>query len=344
MNTQNKSNPMWMITVLSFLFVLVTIGMASCSKDGPEVVFQDASWQIDDEFIDEDIREQLGIDPFATLLYFDKKEYAIKGSYTSLEGESIIAEETLVLKVRLTSPAPKDLTVKLVYDKSLVVDSKQSAVPASSFTVEKSLVIPKGQIEVPFNVKLNKLTVIEDIENYVIPLSIVMDESIENIKLSTERASVLAVVQASFSNIDSSGNPIDGELFNENLIFSSSSNQNSLKYLQDELFREDLIWYPGGATTNLTISIPSKKEIKGILIHTSSAASYKFKTAEVSVLNEKGVLISNGVYLKETSLSGENKFYIKFITPVNTNKIILTKMYSQRNSPQPDFVELELIK
>ena len=46
----------------SILWVLLLILSASCSKDEIQIVDQDTSWQMDNKYIEEDIREQLGID------------------------------------------------------------------------------------------------------------------------------------------------------------------------------------------------------------------------------------------------------------------------------------------
>ena len=51
------------------LWVLLLILSASCSKDEIQIVDQDTSWQMDNKYIEEDIREQLGIDPFTDLVY-----------------------------------------------------------------------------------------------------------------------------------------------------------------------------------------------------------------------------------------------------------------------------------
>ena len=53
----------------SILWVLLLILSASCSKDEIQIVDQDTSWQMDNKYIEEDIREQLGIDPFTDLVY-----------------------------------------------------------------------------------------------------------------------------------------------------------------------------------------------------------------------------------------------------------------------------------
>lgn len=46
----------------SILWVLLLILSVSCSKDEIQIVDQDTSWQMDNKYIEEDIREQLGID------------------------------------------------------------------------------------------------------------------------------------------------------------------------------------------------------------------------------------------------------------------------------------------
>lgn len=53
----------------SILWVLLLILSASCSKDEIQIVDQDTSWQMDNKYIEEDIREQLGIVPFTDLVY-----------------------------------------------------------------------------------------------------------------------------------------------------------------------------------------------------------------------------------------------------------------------------------
>ena len=56
----------------SILWVLLLILSASCSKDEIQIVDQDTSWQMDNKYIEEDIREQLGIDPFTDLVYLGR--------------------------------------------------------------------------------------------------------------------------------------------------------------------------------------------------------------------------------------------------------------------------------
>ena len=55
----------------SILWVLLLILSASCSKDEIQIVDQDTSWQMDNKYIEEDIREQLGIDPFTDWCTWD---------------------------------------------------------------------------------------------------------------------------------------------------------------------------------------------------------------------------------------------------------------------------------
>lgn len=82
----------------SILWVLLLILSASCSKDEIQIVDQDTSWQMDNKYIEEDIREQLGIDPFTDLVYLGY----YGNPYTQLEAINDLVNTTLVGKNELS--------------------------------------------------------------------------------------------------------------------------------------------------------------------------------------------------------------------------------------------------
>ena len=102
----------------SILWVLLLILSASCSKDEIQIVDQDTSWQMDNKYIEEDIREQLGIDPFTDLVYlgYYGNPYTQLEAINDLVNTTLVGKNELSFKVKVTKPYKEDIKVNLMKD------------------------------------------------------------------------------------------------------------------------------------------------------------------------------------------------------------------------------------
>lgn len=95
----------------NILWVLLLTLTASCSKDEIQIVDQDTSWQMNNQYIEEDIREQLGIDPFTDLVYLEYygKPYIQLKATNDLVSTTLEGENELSFKVKITKPYKEDV-------------------------------------------------------------------------------------------------------------------------------------------------------------------------------------------------------------------------------------------
>lgn len=108
----------------SILWVLLLVLSASCSKDEIQIVDQDTSWQMDNKYIEEDIREQLGIDPFTDLVYlgYYGKPYIQLEATNDLVSTTLVGKNELSFKVKVTKPYKEDIQVNLIKEDKLMAD------------------------------------------------------------------------------------------------------------------------------------------------------------------------------------------------------------------------------
>lgn len=119
----------------SILWVLLLVLSASCSKDEIQIVDQDTSWQMDNKYIEEDIREQLGIDPFTDLVYlgYYGKPYIQLEAINDLVSTTLVGKNELSFKVKVTKPYKEDIQVNLIKEDKLMADFPEMVEGIPSF-------------------------------------------------------------------------------------------------------------------------------------------------------------------------------------------------------------------
>lgn len=270
--------------------------------------------------------------------------YREKEDLLELEGDSIYK-----FPVKITTPASERLVIKCAVDEDFIEEYNERneanyiILPSTSYVFEKSeVVIEKGETESrdSVSVLLKIDSSIKDIPyDLLLPIKIVsVNETNDNISSNLSRVSVYGSITLVLDNVDSSGDVIDGEVFNDNVTLESSRTS-GLAYLIDGKLGPGY-WYPSNTSTYLIINLPEETTIKGLKIN-SSAGYYLFRSVDISIEGLTGRYIVQGNFYKEQS---ETEFYIKFKTPVTTKSIRLQNFRTQSNGAQPDITELNLIK
>lgn len=171
------------------MFILVGL-FFSCQKDNIEVVKNlDTSWQVDPEYVKNDIRTYLGYDPRFKYLYVEEKEKELKIhtiSTQKMEGQHIAQ-----VQVNITRESQNDIEVSLNYTPEILEKLKEKykkfvLADQTKFEIlEPKKILKAGQISLFFSVKLTDFI---PEENLIIPLSISINTDVEKILENQEKA------------------------------------------------------------------------------------------------------------------------------------------------------------
>lgn len=276
--------------------------------------------------------------------YDFKVTYQEKENYLNFEGDSIFK-----FPIKITNPADEKLVVKCAIDDAFIEDYNEKndtefeMIPSHYYIFEKNEVtIKSGQTESKdsISVRLKFDNRIKELQNDILlPIQIVsVNETKENISSNLSRINAFGTIIIILDNIDSSGDVILGEEFNNNIILESNQPWGLNKITDGNVTGG--YWYPGNSSTYLTINLPEQMTIKGLKIN-SRQGNYLFRSVTISVKGAGGRYTVNGVFDKKQSNA---EFYIKFKTPVTTRSIKLQDFRTQRNGAQTDISEINLIK
>lgn len=331
------------IIILMHLLVSVVIlsFVTSCGEDEVEVVSQDTDWTIDSKYIEEDIREQMGIDPSKDFVYFGYIKnpfYTLEAAY-DMEHVIITKGDTdMAVKVRITRPFEKDLTLRLVKgDEQFPVDVEGYTLMSESNFTSDTQVLKAGEREVTMHVSLKDFDAMSEVPGYVLALKLVMDGEYENLSVSQIRSTIFVKIDViiRIDNIDSSNIPVDGTLLdNKTVLFETNTNPKNLYKLYDGNTYMNP-WYPfsGGY---LSMTFPEQTLLKSIKIDSSDLASL-----EVYVDKGDGIWLSHGKYM----IKDKAKIvYVTFKKPTLCSKIRFDKMFTRTNGTMPDIYEINFIK
>lgn len=267
-----------------------------------------------------------------------------KENLLDFKGDSIFK-----FPVKITTPSNENLVVKCAIDESFIEeyneknDAQYVILPSASYIFENSeVVIEKGKTESKdsITVRLRIDSSFKELYNDVLlPIKIVsVNETNDNISSNLSRIFIFGELTLVLDNVDSSGDVIEGTVFNNNITLESNRTA-GLAYLTNGSVTGGS-WYPQNTSTYLIVHLPEEMTIKGLKIN-SLGGNYLFRSVDISTEGSNGRYIVQGNFHKEQS---QTEFYIKFKTPVTTKRIRLQNFSTQRNGAQPDITELNLIK
>lgn len=228
----------------SILWVLLLILSASCSKDEIQIVDQDTSWQMDNKYIEEDIREQLGIDPFTDLVYlgYYGNPYTQLEAINDLVNTTLVGKNELSFKVKVTKPYKEDIKVNLMKEDKLVTDFPEMAegiplFPSENCTFEGG-VLKAGELETTVKLTIKDVEKLNNLSGYVMAIKLTMEGSHEHLAIARTRSAYFVKLNLSIrlNNIDSSNKKIEGKGFNKEISFKSDIRPDKLGSLNDGNF------------------------------------------------------------------------------------------------------------
>lgn len=330
--------------------------IASCGDDGVEIVSQDTSWTIDNRYIEEDIREELGINPFVDLVYFgyyNTPLKEVKANY-DLEHVTVVGGNDFSFKVKITKPLKEDLTLKLAtdVDAQFPVNVEEYTKVTTENCVLGTALLKAGELETIIKFGFKDVDKLKELPGAVLALTLTIENQPEHVAVSKSRAVFFMKVNTAIQleNIEASNEPIDGELFNDNVTFESNIKPDKLGSLNDGN-RTSNKWYTSSTLPAeppyLAMSFPELTTIKGIRIDTNpdssptSPSNYALKSVKVLVDKGNGQWLSNGVY-DQGHRKGE--IYIKFKTPVQCIGIRFEDFQSTTGRHSVDINEITFIR
>lgn len=332
----------------NIFFIGCLLIVASCGDDGVEVVSQDTSWTIDNQYIEEDIREELGIDPSVDLVYFSYyntplKE--IKANY-DLEHITLVGGNDFSFKVKITKPFKEDLTLKLAInaDAKFPMNVEEYTKVTNENCVFGTAVLKAGELETTINFSFKDVDKLKELPGAVLALTLNIENQSERVAVSKSRATFFMKVNTAIQieNIEASNEPIEGELFNDIVTFSSDIRADKVSSLNDG-DRKINKWYTSNEKNYLTMTFSNTVTIKGIRLDTnpSPTSAYALKNVKVMVDKGDGQWLSNGVY-EQGHTNGVA--YIKFKSPIICVGIRLEEFQSTTGKFNVDINEVTFIR
>lgn len=334
--------------IISILCLGCLFLITSCGDDGVEIVSQDTIWTIDNQYIEEDVREELGINPFVDLVYFHyygTPLKSIKANY-DLEHVTLVGDNDFSFKVKITKPFKEDVTLKLAVnpDAQFPENVEEYVKVAEDNCVLGTAVLKAGEVEAIIKFSFKDPDQLKEMPGAVLALTLKIDNQPEQLDVSQSRGTFFIKVNTAIQieNIEASNEPIEGDLFNDNVTFESDIRPDKVNSLNDGNRTKNL-WYTSYEYNYLTMSFSDPVTIKGIRIDTNknSTGSYALQSVKVLVDKGNGQWLSNGVY-DQGHTAGEA--YIKFKVPVECVGIRLEQFISGNGKFGVDVNEVTFIK
>ncbi|WP_329904899.1 DUF1735 domain-containing protein [Porphyromonas pogonae] len=249
------------------------------------------------------------------------------------------------LNVQASFPVSENVEFKITYDKAASVNSGKLLLPEAAFTLPASLTISKGAQEVSTGIKfkteeLKKLKAGE--YNFYVKLS--SDNKDVKFKDGRNLALVTLIVkEGGFpegNNIEEGNPELGNNLFNDSVIFTCEQQPRNIdKLFDNDLYRQN--WWTNGEETTLIGSFSRKEKVSGIVIANSQDTEKALKKVRISVADESGEFVVQGVYI-----TTKIKFsQIKFKQPVEIMKIRFDQFESQTgNKKYIDIFEIRFAR
>lgn len=309
-----------MSKIISILCLGCFLLITSCGDDGVEIVSQDTTWTMDNQYIEEDVREELGINPFVDLVYFNyygTPVMSIKANY-DLEHVTLVDGNDFSFKVKITKPFKEDVILKLAVnpDAQFPENVEEYAKVAEDNCILGTAVLKAGELETTIKLSFKDPDQLKELPGAVLALTLKIDNQPEQLDVSQSRGTFFVKVNTAIQieNIEATNEPIEGELFNDNVTFESDIRPDKVNTLNDG-DRKNNSWYTSYEYNYLTMSFSEPVTIKGIRIDTNKSATSNYGLKSIKVLVDKGngQWLSNGIYDQGHT---NGVAYIKFKTPV----------------------------
>lgn len=323
--------------IIQLLYLLLAVALFSaCSDDNQgEVVSQDLAYQLDANYVFVDIPEEFPFDP-SNILYLEGKT-VMKLNAKSDGKQTTITEGTeFTFNVKLKKALEQDVKVRLKKDLDLLEGHTLAEFPDEAFELHDAI-ITAGSREEAIALNIIKPDVLNAMPGYVLPLRLEFVDAISGVKISEQSYSMLIEMSLTLEkdNIDPSNDEIEGEYFNNNVLFESSKT-NNLSYLYDGN-RSGTTWYPG-RNDYLTMTLSEPTRILGVRI---DVVTNNYKLGSMNVYVDEGSgFISYGRFVRNNN----GVIYMKFKEPVNMHALKFDGMLTVNNGTGPDIYEITFIK
>jgi hypothetical protein len=323
--------------IIQLLYLLSAVALFSaCSDDNQgEVVSQDLAYQLDANYVFVDIPEEFPFDP-SNILYLEGKTVMKLNAKNDGSKTTITEGTAFTFNVKLKKALEQNVKVRLKKELDLLEEHTLAEFPDEAFELHDAI-ITAGSREGTIALDITKPDVLNAMPGYVLPLRLEFVDAISGVKISEQSYSVLIEMSLTFEkdNIDPSNDEIEGEYFNNNVIFESSKTTN-LACLYDGN-RSGTKWYPG-RNDYLTMTFSEPTRILGVRIDVVTN-SYKLGSMNVYV-DEGDGFISYGRFVRDNN----GVIYMKFKEPVNMHAIKFDEMLTVNNGTGPDIYEITFIK
>lgn len=327
---------------ISLVLVALVFALSSC-ENKVEIVDQDLNYQLDPDFVFVEIPEEFDFDP-SNVLYVSGQTHITLNASNNGETTEILQGNSIPLNLKIKRALDYDIVINMVEDEELLISYPGNidnfiSLPQGSYSIPE-LVIPSGSKDVNAFFTIDNPDDLHYTPGYILPLKIEVSEMKDDIKISTNRYTLFIKIDVKFSrdNIDSSGEPFDGDFFNSSITFLSNKTS-GLAALKDGNTGGSY-WYPTNNTIYLEMLLPVAETITGMRFHTTSG-NYQLSGFNVFVEEEGRGLVSHGTF--STSLR-TTAIYVKFKEPIKTNKIRIENSRTISGGSQPDFTEVYLVR
>lgn len=314
--------------VQGMLWMIVLVLISSCNGEGVEVVEQDTSWQIDQEYIDGDVRQQLKLDPYTDLIYLGAGDLYKKVNAYNDTKNTTLSQGSFSFIVKITKAYKEDLKINLVKDDaslSTFPDNVEgvAVLPEKAYKIEGN-VLKAGQTETTVTVNFVNPSLLVDENGYVAAFKLNMEGTHDHLSIAHTRNVVLfrTDLTVKLDIINSDNNTVSGTSFNTGLTFESNVNSGRLSGLIDGNVN-GTDWYPSGSTGYLIINLAEKTPITGLMINTDNSNMYMLKSCTVSADLGNGRWTDIGVYDRSVKGTVAN---INFKSPLAVTRLKISNL------------------
>lgn len=320
---------------------IATAAFAACS-DGQrgEVISQETSYEIDQDYVFVDIPPVFDFDPSNILYLKGKTIVKLTGKHS--DGVTNIKEGTdFEFSIRLKRALDKDVVIRLKEDRTLLDEYPDGAdlmsFPETTASVSE-VTMKRGTKEAIAKISLQNINKLSEMPGYILPLRLEIADAASDILVSSEFYSVIIQlnIELGKDNIDTSNEAINGMQFNDIVTFESNRSR-YLECLHDG--DHDSYWDAGSEEAYLQMSLPSPMKILGIRFVLKSSF-YALGQMNVYAKESKGFMSYGRV---ERDTKGKD-LYVRFKEPTEITSIKLDGLRTAAGRMYAEIYEIYLIR
>ncbi len=326
------------VTQLLYMLLSVATFSACMDDDKGKVITQDVSYQPDADYIYVDIPEKFQFDPSNIVYLQGSTVLKLNGKYDG-EHLNIVEGTEFAFNVGLKEALAEDILVSLKYDRTLL-DEYQNTKGLIPFPEENVLV---SEVKLAAGTQAGKITLaLQDVDalnempGYILPFRLEFVDAVDGVKISSNSYCVFVELQVIKDNIDSSNDPIEGVLFNDNVLFESNKSE-GLEKLHDG--STGGYWFPDSESIYLSMTFLEPTKVIGFKIDVRKGY-YLLGSFNVYV-DEGDGYISYGKVERNT---GGTPIYVRFKKPVEIKSVKLDGMVTVNGNTEPDLAEITFIR